>query len=133
MVLRFSPPIAFSDACRTARASCAEALPASPITTTTIKNLFTVTPPRRLAVWHGPIIPATLDHEGATRAKHKATRILRRFAMTMMKWACLGLLSALAACSSAQAPGSNGTTQTATDPRADGAENVRLVGYNDMQ
>src|SRR6185369_3969385 len=71
MVLRFSPPIAFSDACRTARASCAEALPASPITTTTIKNLFTISPPVRLAVCHGPIIAATRDHEGADSAHHE--------------------------------------------------------------
>ena len=53
--------------------------------------------------------------------------------MTMMKWAaCLGLLSALAGCTSAQAPASN-AAPAAADPRSDGAENVRLVGYNDMQ
>src|SRR5215218_3499010 len=52
--------------------------------------------------------------------------------MTTYKWVCPGLLSVLAACSSPQAPASNGAS-AATDPRSDGAENVRLVGYNDMQ
>src|ERR1043165_631325 len=53
--------------------------------------------------------------------------------MTMNKWIWLGMLSALVACSSPQAPASNTQTQSSADPRADAAENVRLVGYNDMQ
>src|SRR6185295_7924502 len=53
--------------------------------------------------------------------------------MTQNKWVCLGLFSVLAACSSPQAPASSPAAQTASDPRSDGAENVRLVGFNDMQ
>src|SRR5262245_46754402 len=45
MVLRFSPPIAFSEACRTARASCADAGTDSPTARTNITNLFTISPP----------------------------------------------------------------------------------------
>src|SRR6476620_11511777 len=48
MVFRFSPPIAFSDACSTARASCAEALTDRPAATTNITNLFTIMPPEHL-------------------------------------------------------------------------------------
>jgi hypothetical protein len=50
----------------------------------------------------------------------------------MKRWACLGIVSALAGCSSPQAPASN-ATQPGADPRAEAAENVRLVGFNDMK
>src|SRR5690349_18717379 len=53
--------------------------------------------------------------------------------MTMKQWILLGLLSALVACTSAQAPASNTQAQPAADPRAESAQNVRLVGFNDMQ
>src|SRR6266567_1216329 len=65
--------------------------------------------------------------------QHEAHEETRRCAMTMKKWACLGLLSALAACSSPQAPASSTQAQSSADPRAEAAENVRLVGFNDMQ
>src|SRR5262245_59755398 len=45
MVLRFSPPIVFSDACSTARASCANTGADSPTARTNITNLFTISPP----------------------------------------------------------------------------------------
>src|SRR5678809_109793 len=51
----------------------------------------------------------------------------------MKQWISLGLLSALAACTSAQAPASNTQTPPAADARAESAQNVRLVGFNDMQ
>src|SRR5258705_10554098 len=45
MVLRFSPPMALSDACSTARASCAEAVAAvSPSNTTSINSLRIIGP-----------------------------------------------------------------------------------------
>jgi hypothetical protein len=47
--------------------------------------------------------------------------------MTMKQWILLGLLSALVACTSAQAPASNTQAQPAADPRAESAQNVRLV------
>ena len=54
--------------------------------------------------------------------------------MTTTKWAlCLGILVSLAACSSQAPPASTAQPQAAADPRSDGAENVRLVGFNDMQ
>ncbi len=53
--------------------------------------------------------------------------------MTMRKWAtCFGILILLAACSS-QAPPASTEQQASADPRSDGAENVRLVGYHDLQ
>src|SRR5262245_39564642 len=100
MVLRFSPPIAFSDACSTARASCADTGADSPTARTNITNLFTISPPEsasarsrrcatrqasagradrvrgprrrtgRRAVCQGPIIPATRNHEGALSRAH---------------------------------------------------------------
>jgi len=54
--------------------------------------------------------------------------------MTTRKWAiCLGTLLSLTACSGSTAPAPTAQTQASADPRSDGAENVRLVGYNDMQ
>jgi len=53
--------------------------------------------------------------------------------MTTRKWAlCPGILILLAACSGQTAPPAT-AQQAPADPRAESAENVRLVGYHDLQ
>src|SRR5258705_13727995 len=81
MVLRFSPPIALSDACRTARASCAEAVAAgSPSTTTRINSLRNMSPSRKE---HGSVPwaynPRNPNHEGARREpRWRASRAITK-------------------------------------------------------
>src|SRR5262245_31373875 len=65
-----------------------------------------------------------------TRKRSSGTTILSALVSTV----CLGSLLLLAACSQPQTPpASTGQPQAAVDPRSDGNENVKLVGYNDMQ
>src|SRR5262249_43525716 len=52
---------------------------------------------------------------------------------TVVVVAFVALTGILASCSSVSAPAENKPAQATADPRSDGAENVRLVGYNELQ
>ena len=57
-----------------------------------------------------------------------ASRTLASSARALMRGSGLALSISAAACSPAAAPAAE-----QADPMSDGAENVRLVGYNDLQ